>query len=228
MLPVTWTDDGWPMILPPGERVPLTVKAPKGAAVKPSGSPLNGSFEWREDFKGKELPPEWIMVREPTETWWKLDGGRLEIAPRPLNLYSGTDNPSFVARRVQHNIYSAQTKLEIPKDEGVSAGLALFMNEKYHYFLAVKRDGDKARIYLERVQGGTAEEIGSAGLSGDGEIELKVDADKAVCSFLYQENGGDWKTLVKDADAKIITSSAPDGSTMFLGATVGPHARMDN
>jgi alpha-N-arabinofuranosidase len=29
LLPVTWTDDGWPQILPPGERVPYAVSAPR-------------------------------------------------------------------------------------------------------------------------------------------------------------------------------------------------------
>lgn len=33
LLPVKWTDDGWPQILPPGERVPLVAKAPVGPAL---------------------------------------------------------------------------------------------------------------------------------------------------------------------------------------------------
>jgi alpha-N-arabinofuranosidase len=33
LLPVKWTDDGWPVILPPGERVPYVVPAPVGPAL---------------------------------------------------------------------------------------------------------------------------------------------------------------------------------------------------
>ncbi len=227
MLPVTWTDDGWPTILPHGERVPLTVKAPEGSAVKRSGTPMNGSFEWKEKFNGSEFTHEWIMLREPGETWWNLSGGRLEITPRALNLYSGTENPSFVARRVQHNVYKAKTRLEMPDEEGVSAGLALFMNEKYHYFLAVKRVGEKARIYLERVAGGKVEEIASSELSGRGKVTLEIDVDNAICSFRYKQGWWGWNSLVDGADAKIISSSVPDSSTMFVGATVGPHVRID-
>jgi alpha-N-arabinofuranosidase len=226
LLPVQWTDNDWPMILEPGKRVPLNVKAPDGVTAKKLDVPLNGNFGWREEFDGKELGFDWIMVREPHETWWKLNGGKLELIPQPLNLYSGTSNPSFIARRVQHNIYTAATQMDIPKDKNVSAGLALFMNEKYHYFLAVKGDGKKARIYLEQVNGGQVKEIGSAPLKGKGRIELKVEVDKAICSFLYKFEGEGWKTLVKDADAKIITTGI-DFSAMFLGATVGPHARID-
>ncbi len=222
MLPVRWTDDDWPVILPPGERVPLAVKAPNGALEK-----VIRNREWVEEFRDGELAPDWIMVREPTETWWKLTGDHLEITPRAVKLYSGTENPSYLAHRVQHASYSVQTVFEMPMDEKVSAGLAIFMNERYHYFFAVRRDADKSRIYLERVQAGEVEEIGSAVLSTTGKITLRVEAEKSVCSFQYQEKGGDWKTLVKDADAKIITSNVPDSSTMFLGATIGPHVRID-
>ncbi|MEO8616749.1 MAG: glycoside hydrolase family 43 protein [Luteolibacter sp.] len=45
MLPVKWTEDGWPTVLSKGERVPLVCDSPKGASVKPSEAfPLNGSF----------------------------------------------------------------------------------------------------------------------------------------------------------------------------------------
>ena len=223
MLPVTWTEDDWPVILPPGKRVPLTVKAPMGSTVKSGGTPMNGSFSWREEFDAAELGLEWLMVREPNKSWWKLSGGRLEIEPQALNLYSGTENPSYAGRRIQHHTYTVGTELSVPSDDNVSAGLALLMNEKYHYFFAVKRD----QLYLERVEGGQVEIIASAERNGAGPVALKIEADKALCSFLYREAGGEWNTLVKDADAKIITSNVPGGSTMFIGATAGPHVRVD-
>src|SRR5262249_11994211 len=44
LLPVTWTDDGWPRILPPGERVPSIVRAPAGPAThKNAPTPLTGN-----------------------------------------------------------------------------------------------------------------------------------------------------------------------------------------
>src|SRR4029077_20000765 len=64
MLPVKWTDDGWPTILPPGERVPLVGKTPGKASVRPSEAlPLNGNFTWRDDFKEATLSSAWIMLR---------------------------------------------------------------------------------------------------------------------------------------------------------------------
>ena len=48
LLPVKWTDDGWPQILPPGERVPYIVKSPTASpaetASSPATVPLTGNF----------------------------------------------------------------------------------------------------------------------------------------------------------------------------------------
>ena len=57
------------------------------------------------------------------------------------------------------------------------------------------------------------------------EIELRVEADKGKCSFLYKLKDANWQTLLADTDATIISFSVPDG--LFLGATVGPHVRID-
>jgi alpha-N-arabinofuranosidase len=227
MLPVTWTDDEWPIILPKGQRVPMSVKAPAGAVVRSSqASPFNGNFTWRDEFREKSLSLEWIMLRAPRQEWWNVDpaAGKLELIPRPEKL-SGAGNPSYLGRRVRHAGYTATLNAEVPGVEGVSAGLALYMTERYHYFLAVERKGDKARIYLECVNSGQVSRVASADLPSAGEVELRVETQKATCSFQYRPKGDDWKTLVADADAAMISFTVPDG--MFLGATVGPHVRID-
>lgn len=227
LLPVTWTDDGWPLILPPDQRVPLVVKSPAQAVVMPSGSPLNGSFTWRDDFKEKNLSPEWIMLREPDEDWWKVDSnaGKLILTPQSEKL-SGADNPSYLGRRVRHVAYTAALTVEMPKDESVSAGIALFMNEKHHYFLAVQRNGSNGRIYLEGVNRGRVSQMAAADLPSAEEIELRVETQKAACAFQYKLKGRDWVTLLADADATLISFSVPDA--LFLGATVGPHVRIED
>jgi xylan 1,4-beta-xylosidase len=226
LLPVTWTGDDWPVILPPGERVPLTVKIPQGVTARRSNTiPLNGSFTWTDDFRSGKLSPVWIMLRAPKETWWKLDPAseQLKLAPGPESL-AGRGNPSYLARRIQHDTFTAETVVDIPNDPGVSAGLALFQGERYHYFLAVKRDGGRARIYLERARGEEPEQLETAALSAVDKVRLSVEADKAKCSFKYMGEEGTWKILVDNADAAMLTTAVAGG---FVGATVGPHVRLD-
>lgn len=225
LLPVSWPENGWPRILEKGKRVPLVAPVPAGTRVAASQTYLNGNFTWRDDFTGPDLSPFWIMLRAPLETWWKLDGakGQLALTPR-AELLSERGNPSFLARRVQHARFSASTSLEVPAQSGVSAGLAVFQGERFHYFLAVKRDADGVVINLEKVSGGAAEIVGSTRVAPTDKVDLRVEANDARCSFAYALTSGEWQTLVAEADAKLLTTEVAGG---FVGATVGPHARLE-
>jgi beta-xylosidase len=226
LLPVEWTKDGWPQILESGKRVPLIAKTPAGVALQPSSPPLNGNFTWRDDFADPTLSPLWIMLRAPRETWWSLDskGGTLALEPRAEKL-SGDGNPSFLARRVQHAKFTAKTSLEVPAASGVSAGLAVFQGERFHYFLAAKRDVDGVTIYLEKHERNAGEVIASTKLpAAASKVEFRVEANDASCAFSYAAEPGAWKTLLADADAKMLTTDVAGG---FVGAVVGLHVRRD-
>lgn len=73
------------------------------------------------------------------------------------------------------------------------------------------------------LHGGEPEVLASASIQNANTIKLRVNAADAVCSFAFSTDGQEWKTLVKDADAKILTTEVAGG---FVGATVGLHARL--
>jgi alpha-N-arabinofuranosidase len=226
LLPVKWTDDGWPTILPPGQRVPMVGKTPRGVSVKPSEVlPLNGNFNWRDDFKETSLSPAWIMLRAPKETWWKLDGGKLKLTPR-ADVLSSRVNPSFLGRRVQHARFTASTSVEVPSVPNVSAGLAVFQGERHHYFAGVRRDTNSVSLYLERFKGRGAdrEVVRTVNLSDVKNVKLRVTGNDAKCAFEYARDNGSWETLASDQDATLLTTDVAGG---FVGATVGPHARVE-
>jgi len=224
LLPVSWPEGGWPVILEPGLRVPLIGTTPKGVTFDPNGPErFDGGRDWREEFTQPTLDQTWIMLRAPKETWWRVDAGRLLLTPRAEKL-SGRGNPSFLARRVQHAHFSAETALAVPAEPGVSAGLAAFQGEKFHYFVAVKREGEGVTAYVERHNRDGLEVVGKVPLGRAGAVRLRVDAAADKCSFAVSADGGAWQTLVLDADAKLLTTEVAGG---FVGATVGVHARVD-
>ncbi|ACB76508.1 glycoside hydrolase family 43 protein [Opitutus terrae] len=223
LLPVTWTDDGWPRILEPGRRVPLVAPAPTGSRLHSEPSYLNGNFTWRDDFDKAGLSPFWIMLRAPVESWWTLAKGRLALEPQAEAL-SGRGNPSFLARRVQHARFTASTSVAVPRETGVSAGLAVFQGERFHYFLAVKRDAEGVTLGLEQLRGGPAEVIRSVRIDAASDVALRVEAHAGTCSFSYAVQPGSWQVLAADADAKLLTTEVAGG---FVGATVGLHARKE-
>ncbi|MDQ8203521.1 glycoside hydrolase family 43 protein [Pelagicoccus sp. SDUM812003] len=227
LMPVEWTEDGWPTILPVDERVPLYLDAPGGAVVETSESlPLSGSFTWRDQFDSGTLSKAWIMLRAPSEQWWSFEQGwegSVAIAPRKATL-SSKENPSYLARRVQHHEFYAETLMEVPSEEGVSAGLALFQNDRFHYFLAARRLGQKSILSLERVKDGETEVLNEVEVANTDKIALRVEGDEDLCSFEYAVKPDAWLTLAANLDARMITTAVAGG---FVGATVGMHARLD-
>ena len=250
LLPVTWTGDGWPMILSPGERVPYAVSAPKVGRVIPNAppqdsltakdgglgiirpttnfanTPLTGNFTWRDDFSAAPLSPLWLMLRAPKETWWSLDGCALRLTPRAEPL-TGKGNPSFLARRLQHSRFAATTSLAAPIDNNVSAGLVAFQNETHYYYLGVRRTAESLSVFLERANGKTPELVASAKLSDVANLQLRLTNEEKIISFSYATTPGVWSTLVSGADVTPITVQAAGGGLHFTGTVLGLHARIE-
>ncbi len=224
LLPVKWTEDGWPQILPPGERVPYTVMAPAGTQAATTS--LSGNSIWRDDFNAPTLSPLWIMLRQPHETWWSLAGGKLSLTPRTETL-AGKANPSFLARRLQHAKFTAATGLDVPTLPGVSAGLAILQNELHQYFLGVRRTAEGPELFLELANGAPPAVIARAKLPDTAQLQLRVTGDEGVLAFAYAVKPGEWQTLAPAAETLPVTVQAAGGGLHFTGAVIGLHARLD-
>jgi alpha-N-arabinofuranosidase len=226
LLPVTWSD-GWPMILDPSARAPLALPAPELPAAEPAQTPHNGNFTWRDEFDDTDLSFTWNSLRGPSDAWLSLDSnaGAATLAATSERL-SGTSTPAFLARRQQHATFSASTSLQLPRRSGMSAGIAAFQNERHHFYLGVRREGDRRSVFLERAAGGEpeviAERILDRGRSNS--IELRVEAGGRPYAFSYRLDGGDWVTLAGDIDGSILSTEVAKG---FVGSYVGLYARVE-
>ena len=228
LLPVKWTEDGWPQILPPGERVPFVVASPKGAelAAHPA-QPLSGNFTWTDEFDQPALSSFWIMLRTPQETWWHLGDGKLSLTPR-ADLLSGKGNPSFFGRRLQHSKFDTSTKLQVPATPGTSAGLAIFQSDTHYYYYGVQRTAAGLNAFVEVSNGAKPERIVTGQLPADAQgIELRITGDEKTLAFAYALKPGDWKELLPQADSYPISVQAAGGGLHFTGALVGLHARLE-
>ncbi len=252
LLPVKWTDDGWPQILPPGARVPYVVKAPilkpqtvlqertettekrNSSASVPSviscekdWMPLTGNFTWADEFDQPAMSPLWIMLRAPKENWWSLGNGRLNLTPRS-ELLSGKGNPSFWGRRLQHSTFETSTRLQVPATAGTSAGLAAIQNETHHYYFGVQRTAAALAVFVEVQNGPRPERLVSAPLPAEaGEIILRLTGEGPTLAFSYSLKPGEWIALLPQADSYPISVQAAGGGLHFTGALVGVHARIE-
>jgi alpha-N-arabinofuranosidase len=230
LLPVSWTD-GWPLVLPPGQTVPMIGAAPQLPVSPAPAIPLNGNFTWRDDFAGPTLAPVWNFLRGPAAAWLSLTEppGGLTLHPRADPL-TGHGEPSFVARRQQNAHCTAITSLRFPAEAGVSAGLVAFQNETHHFFLGVRSRAGGAEVFLERTagdeNGGRPQTIARADLPAPTPetIQLRLTVDGRTCSFSYAARPGEWRVLKENEDATILSTRVAGG---FVGTMLGLYARLD-
>jgi xylan 1,4-beta-xylosidase len=172
-----------------------------------------------------------VQVRTPRAPWLDLQSrpGWLTIHALPTSLDT-LGNPSFLARRQQHTNFEASTALELPPTGGVAAGIAVFQNENYWYFLGVRRHDGQLQIFLEKDTGHGATIAAStaasapAPASGIAGIRLKVTAQARRYSFFYGSDNGGWQILLQDDDGVFLSTDVAGG---FVGTVLGPYARAD-
>lgn len=222
LLPVTWKD-GWPIILEHGKTIPYVATGPKFMAAAKQ-APLTGNFTWRDEFDRDALDLAWIQIRTPKQQWFdlKTKKGALTIDALPVKLDELT-NPSFLARRQQHTSFEASTALDVP-GAGVAAGLAAFQNEKYWFFLGVRRAGDALEVFLEKDAGHGATVVATTRLAVVPALELRITGNAGDYSFSYDADGKGWRALREHEDGTILSTDVAGG---FVGAIVGPYARTE-
>lgn len=224
MLPVTW-QDGWPQITAHGEVISYTHENPALARAAPSPNTRNPIL--RDEFSGKALGLEWMMMRNPRERWYSLAAGALRLTPRNVGL-GDFGNPSFIARRQQHTYAIASTAVRFnPRNEGDRAGLAALQNDEFWYALSVARNG----VVLERRAGPQDPKrgitIASAPLGGSAgaTVYLRIEARGGSYDFAYALKPGQWRSLATNQSGKILSTKVAGG---FVGTLIGPYAYSSN
>jgi alpha-N-arabinofuranosidase len=224
LLPVSWTKDGWPVILERGKPIPHVAKRPKLPADPKPPMPTSGPFTVEEAFDGPALGLHWMSMRAPADDWLKLGGGALQLTPRAEGL-GDLAAPSFIARRQQHMNMEAATELDFAPGPGEAAGLAILQRDEYWYALLLADAGGGKRELRVLVRDGADQPTGGRLLAKaaapDGPLRLRIVAEGARYHFDWAPPGGAWQRLLADADGTVLSSFRARG---FVGAMVGPYA----
>lgn len=233
MLPVHW-QDGWPIILPAKTALPRQVVAP--ALDKPAETPFppqTGNFTWRDEFNKPQLDFGWLKVRSSAEQWHSVDTKQstLSLTARQIRL-SEKKQASYLGRRQQHLQFVATTRVHAPQSEEISAGLVLFQNAEFHYFLGLKKQGASYLLFLEEVLNGQSKiiherqlKINASDNSTPHSLVLGLRQEEARLEFFYLNDKGEEALLAGNIDARNLSTQIAGG---FVGASVGIHARLDS
>lgn len=216
LLPVTW-EDGWPMILPRGETLPIVVN--KGD-LDASASRPTGNITFTDNFREGNSPRrQWL--RNPERERYSFDRKGLTIEAAPVNIY-GKDQPSAVFYRQYNTNFSASTTLDFtPQTEEELAGIVLMQDAEYNFvFGKTLIDGAQA-VTLTRSEG-SSELIAAVVLPKDARsLSLKVDGRGGAYSFSYRLGRGEWTMLAADVDATNLSTHKAGG---FVSCMIGLYA----
>lgn len=219
LLPVTWKD-GWPIILPRGEKIPHVGKVPDLPAQPRPALPMSGNFTYTDDFDGDRLAMQWIGIRTPRQPFYRVTNGALELeSGTPLGDLNGV--PAFVGRRQQHAVATMSTTMRFtPEKDGDTAGLAAIQSDRSHIVFGVTQVGGKKMIALtSRDNADTDMLVASAPLTATGPVTLTIRADGGKMAFDYEVDGRR-ATLKSDLDATLLSTRKAGG---FVGTVVGPY-----
>ena len=225
MLPVSW-ENGWPNILSPQTAVPWQVRRPAIKSGESDASPQTGNFTWRDDFDELPLKPDWVKVRTSELDWSELDTNTssMRLQALPVRLQEKTQ-PAYLARVQQHLEFSVSTQLELPVQEGHSAGLVIFQSSEFNLFLGVRKIGQGYLVFLEEVREGLTQTVAREEIStSEPYIVLGMEQRDATLGFYHQTAGSGATELIAGIDAKNLSTQAAGG---FVGATIGMHARSE-
>lgn len=223
LLPVRWTADGWPTILPHGQAVARAPALPRLPRQRAAAVPTTGNFHIRDEFDRPALAPYWMMLRSPDRRWWSISRGSLLLDAQPVML-GGSGQPSYLARRQQHVNATFETRVHFaPTGAEDRAGLAVFQSESAYFFFGIGEQDGRKVVKLERRfarNPAATPLVTSVPLGSNRAVDLRVTAEGGRYSFAYAVSGR-WRKLADKVDGTGLSTKASGG---FVGTTVGPYA----
>ncbi|RYY76834.1 MAG: glycoside hydrolase family 43 protein [Gammaproteobacteria bacterium] len=227
LLPVSWKNE-WPVILEKGKSIPYRATAPATAKRTTNNAPTTGNFVWHDNFDNPKLNSEWNILGNLEGDWYQLNPETKSLQLTPTaNRLSGLSQPAFIGRRQQHMHFDAKAELQLPTSEHVSAGIAAFQNEAAHYYFGAELKDGKYLLFIEKTTKNSSEIITSLSFGKnafDKNIVLGMEGNAGKIDFYYYSKIGKRVNVLKNADAKILSTEVAGG---FVGTYLGVHTRIE-
>ena len=215
MLPVSWTEDGWPRFIENGATVPLIASKP---GVKRGEEVTFGNYMRTDQFTDSILGHEWMTLRGPASQYYSLskNPGYLTLKCADVKSSEKAVLP-YVCRRLNHHEFFCRTKVTF------RPGLLVLKDETHQYFLARTCRGDRHFVELRKISDAGSQVIGEQEVTPDlTTLDLKVDGKGLNYSFSFSgDNGSTWTSVADAVDAAFTTTDQAGG---FTGTVVGPFA----
>ncbi len=222
MMPVKWTEEGWPYFMKEGETVPLIVKKP---GVKRVENVTFGNYTRIDEFNDSTLSMEWMTLRGPASDFYSLtkNPGYLTVKCAEVKSNEKAQLP-YVCRRINHHNFNAETRLTfVPENDNQSSGILLLKDETHQYYLARAKRGEDHYIELRKVSDSGVERLAEKKIESSlSTLDFKVKGEGLDYSFLFSTDGGEtWESIADGIDAGFTSTNVAGG---FTGTVIGLYA----
>jgi xylan 1,4-beta-xylosidase len=211
LAPVSWADDGWPIVNNP-HGIELTMDT----STLPQHSFSDDTS--CDDFDQSILRLCWNFLRNPYTRDWSLKDrpGWMRLYGSPLTL-DAQDSPAFIGRRQQHFSCKTRSLLDFtPGCDGEEAGLVVLSNERHHYEIALTCLDSMRSIIVRRRIGDLVAIVAQQTIE-DGPIELEIQANAEMYVFSYALAGQPSHKLAKGATRYLSSEVAGSFTGVYLG-----------
>lgn len=228
LMPVRWSEDGYPYMTEGDELVPMILKK---SGTKLSAESRNGNFTIEDKFDSDKLSMEWLTLRSEAKDVYSLSEvtGKLLLRCSDKRA-SKYETPALVVRRIQHTRFECTSEMTFNPAVGEEAGMILFKDETHHYYISVAQTSEKRVIRLHKYGATVNSETNESEKTDDilaeepfeGDFaKLKIMSDGPSFSFLYSTGSDEWQTLADGVDAAYLSTAVAGG---FTGTTIGYYA----
>jgi len=225
LAPVTWNDEGWPMIDNNEGTVNLDMRVKRlpGTPERIKSGPM-ALFEGKDDFDEPKLRHGWTFLRNPAEGSWSLTEreGWLTLRGQSAGL-NDVGQVAFVGRRQQHVRAEWRTLLEFGAiRDGEEAGICARRDEDAHYEIFLKQEDGRKMIGARLTVRGESKLAAEAPVHADS-VYLKISSDVTGYSLSYSLDGLEWVRLGQGA-AKPLSPEDFVNKMCFTGVLIGLYA----
>ncbi|MEK4514854.1 glycoside hydrolase family 43 protein [Paenibacillus sp. FSL H8-0122] len=209
LAPVTWTEDGWPMI-----------DNNEGTVIAEGESSLDSLVLRFTPESG--FGPEWAFLRayEAERYSWTEREDSLTVRG---NAYTLDDEAPavFACLRQQHHRMEMGASLDFtPVTEGEHAGLAARLNNRGYLFWGLTcRNG--RRVMELVVKNGEERQVHQYEVSGQGAVQLRLRCDGHHYHCSYSADGVSWHEVPETVHVSVLSPEVNGG---FTGVCLGVHA----
>ncbi|MBL3657226.1 glycoside hydrolase family 43 protein [Fulvivirga sediminis] len=221
LMPVKWSEDGYPYLTHDNEEVPRVVQM---NGLQRSEQPTFGNFNKLESFESPELNQEWFTMRGKALQYYSLTKtpGYLALQCAPV---ASTEKKelAFIARRIQHHQFEINSTVYFkPATEKDAAGLLLYKDERHQYFLAIQQENNQRKVALKKISDKGIEEISSKMITPtNDQVDLKITSNGTHFNFYCTTDGEKWENIAENISAQYLSTANSFG---FTGTTVGMYA----